>query len=113
MNRKSTRRRYWAPVAGLKVHQNGSESLAVTPMYLARTPPVEGLVGSIRDQIGEPAPNTWQSAVQQAADPSLFSQLGGDLHGGVAPHVWMVTPYSYVFSQFAVTQPTGEPNAKR
>ena len=50
------------------------------------------LVGSISDHHGAPVPSTWQSAVQQAADPSSCLQLGGVWHGGVEPHVWMATP---------------------
>ena len=45
-------------LAGSKVHQNGSLALAGTSWYRRRTPPVYGLLGSMRDMIGGPTPRT-------------------------------------------------------
>lgn len=53
-NTKVTCRSYWAPVVGLNVHQNGSESLAAAPWWCACTPPVDGLDGSTSDHSGGP-----------------------------------------------------------
>ena len=60
---KVTLRGNWAPVRGSKTHQKGSSSAASTGAGCSRTPPVAGLVGSMRDILtNAPTPSTWRDS---------------------------------------------------